>query len=302
MKVKFDTSLKQGLRLKKLYEGVRYGIELEYEGCELGHVPYESYTKYWSTTHDHSLRAGGVEFISKPLAPSKLDEALSMVKDAIVESGAHISKRCGVHVHLNVTDLTFRELWQVYTLYAAVEPFAFKQFADTREDSHFCVPLWANTAMQHKMFNDASRLRLGITQPPASDSVLMQNPGPSGGLMRSPIELSSLATAKYSAMNVQALLKFGTLEFRQLPGTTDMRKVRRWCEFLGNMREYARSFESPEAIATTLLNEGYAALLPECGLDEALDINPDYVEDAIDACVMLVGHERTNPNDLDWEI
>jgi hypothetical protein len=303
MKIIGKTPIKPAFDLNKSYVGPRVGIELEYEGVVASVINAEALGKYWHTEIDHSLRTGGLEFISKPLKKSQLEDALITVKAELVKSGAHISKRCGVHVHLNVSDLTFNEVWKVLTLYTAAEPYVFKHFADGREDSHFCVPVWANTAFQSHCWEDASRLYRGMQKRTRSNMFMLQVPGPQGHMLRTYVPLKMLGNPKYSAVNVQSLQKFGTLEFRHLYGTTDMRKVDRWCRFLLRLREKALiQYENAEEIASTLVNEGYAAILPPIGLEERPDVNPEYVEDAIDAVCTIVGHPPTDPNVFEWEI
>jgi len=301
MRIKYGTPLKAAFDFPKVLEGPYVGIELEYEGATEHLINYEALTR-WSTAPDHSLRNGGLEFVSKPLGKLQIPAALAQVKKAIIDSHCMINKRCGVHVHLNVTDLTFFELWKIVTYYTAIEPFVFKHFADGREDSHFCVPMWQNTVQQVNLWQDAVTLHRGVDKRPANNPQLLNMPIGMGGLKKTRVPLRFLKAAKYTAMNMQSIMRFGTLEFRQLYGTTDMRKVQKWVTFLIQLRERALEFSSPSAIAETLMCEGYAALLPEVGLEETGDINPMYVNDAIDAAILCVGHEPTDPEVFDWEI
>ena len=53
---------------------------------------------------------------------------------------------------------------------------------------------------------------------------------------------------RYAAINIEALRKYGSLEFRAMQGTVDVERITTWCTALYNIREFAMSQESPAAI------------------------------------------------------
>jgi len=64
MKVDYNSPIGKSLG-KKTLTGPYVGLELEYENCKGTVAPLSD----WHTDIDHSLRIGGLEFISKPLKP-----------------------------------------------------------------------------------------------------------------------------------------------------------------------------------------------------------------------------------------
>src|SRR5690606_4243198 len=44
---------------------------------------------------------------------------------------------------------------------------------------------------------------------------------------------------RYSALNLAALRKFGTIEFRHMPGTGDIQKIRNWINLIMCLKQYA---------------------------------------------------------------
>lgn len=137
--------------------GPRVGIELEYEDWA-GIVDDD---KYWQIAHDGSLRNQGVEFVSIPLAMHQVRPALVYIDGVLKEWNPTANERCGVHVHLNMSDKTFNHLFTFTTLYALLEPALFKQYAPDRIDNHFCVPMFYNMSQMTALQDDIARLRAG---------------------------------------------------------------------------------------------------------------------------------------------
>jgi hypothetical protein len=265
--------------------GPKVGIELEYEDCKLGLTDIDP--SYWRVDTHHSLRNGGLELISIPLSIAQTAPALDSAERMIKSMKGKATKRCGVHVHLNVSDLTLMQLWQIMTYNTLLEPFIFAQFAKNREDSHFCVPTWTNTELQRRMYDDATRLHKGWAKPRgvyAHDGLTM------------------LKTSKYSARNVAAIKKFGTLEFRQHRGSTDMNEVYRWVHFIRGLRQQALKYTSAEHILNEFEMDGYGKLCADVGLTQSSECHTCDVTDAVDAAMFMVGHAPTDMTQLDWEL
>ena len=296
MRVTYDTKIWKAFGLQSRV-GPKVGIELEYENAVIDDMPLEKIKK-WHLEIDHSLRGGGVEFVSMPLDPGQINQALEEVQHCLSAVPAVVAnKRCGVHVHVNALDLTFRELWSWLTYYQLVEAFIFKQYADGREENHFCVPQWANTNMQQNLYSDATALYRGVSKTRAADELVAGTFVPKG-----PVPLLMMSTSKYSAMNPSSLKQFGTLEFRQMRGTLSMAKVSEWAKFLVNLRDEAKSIGDAEEVLTEFENRGYERLCANIGLQQTNTVDPDDLTDCIDGAYMMVGHKPTNHQDLTWEI
>lgn len=297
MSINFKTPIAPALNVKRR-EGPLVGIELEYEDCS-HHQDLSGMYDFWHVDVDHSLRNGGLEFISKPLREIDLTPALQKVQVAIEKVQGSVNKRCGVHIHLNVSDLTFGEVWKVCTLYSIVEPMIFKEFADGREENHFCVPSFSNTVLQQYFYEDAISLYKGLNKRkkyPAgylTDAVIAP---------KSLVPLRILALPKYAAMNTSALCKYGTLEFRQMRGTRDMAKVRKWARFLIRLRETALQYKDMDDILLEYEDKGLVELYGKLGLRGTEQPYVEDVTDAVDGAYIMVGHRPTKIEDLEWEI
>lgn len=257
------------------YKGLRYGIELEFEEF---HDDYPD-LDYWVCERDPSLRRGGIEYISNPLGQAQIVPALDEVAESIDEHALVASWRCGVHVHLNVSDWTFKELIQFTVLYALCEPFIFGNFAPGRETSHFCVPVTQNTKLIDGIANDAVELRAGTA-------------------VRE--QLGLLACSKYSALNFKPMSNLHTIEFRHLEGTVDMGQVQQWCGLLEKLREQSLLFEGPEDIVMEFEDLGVNALLERLGL-HTCEVSAEDAEDAYIAACAMCGHDPVRWQELEWE-
>ena len=283
-----------------LRKGPRLGIELEYENFDADTLFRGDYHfPAWSLDRDPSLRDGGIELISRILQPGAVAGALLQAEQMVEVSGAEAHDRCGVHIHVNMSDFTMRSLWSFLTAYVLVEPSLFKQFADGRQDNHFCVPLYCNAVFAQYMYDDIRSLRKGIpgeltkNKRAAMEMLLggRRNPG-----------LSTIFDGiKYSALNLKPLSTLGTAEFRLFPGTTDMMDVRDWARFVLKLRALAVKSNDPLDIMEEYENLGLDALRERLGLDN-VDVDPLDQEEAEDVATMAAGHIAKKWQELEWEI
>jgi hypothetical protein len=296
--VTYDTYLGDVLPVQK-FKGEYIGIELEYENAHM----YDVVTAptLWKFETDHSLRDGGIEFISTPIKPSQFDLAFGEATAALSQCKGVVNKRCGLHIHLNVSDLTLRQIWQVATYYTILEPFIFHEYARGREDSHFCVPTWANMNLQKMFYEDATKLYRGAL-PANRGGMIIEPPPTSMAQYKKVLPLSLLDNPKYSAMNFTCLPVLGTIEFRQHRSTTDMMDVRRWATFLLGIRKAALQYDNAEEIVEQYEQDGFFTLCEKVGIQQSPDVNPEALSDAVDAATMMVGHKPTDHTTLNWEM
>lgn len=288
--------------------GVRLGIELEYEGAKT--KTFEEHVPGWVLTQDASLRNHGIEFVSHITLPDHLHTRLSNAEEVVQRYKLDPHKRCGVHVHLNMTDMTIKQLWCVSTLYALLEPQIFQFFAPDRTDNHFCVPLYYCENMLTAFTEDARMLRENETKPKRKSTrpkakpanllgeigIDMMQVGRRGG------GLSIIGQcSKYSALNLKTLGNLGTIEFRHLPATTDFMQIEAWCMFICTLREEALKYDDPEDIIIDYEQRGVEGLLGDVGL-LALDVDKQDQSDAEYLALTICGHPPVPYEKLKWNI
>lgn len=190
------------------------GWEFEYEGVATRTLPINTFAGFWSYHEEGSLKDHGAEYVfTNPLFGVDAWNALDWLTSHARDSEWKCSKRTGIHVHLDVRDLEGPQLVGLCILYAALEPILYRWIGDGRENSHFCLPLYKA--------DQALLATCNILSAVLSDQK-------AGG--HSTIEIAN-NYQRYAGFNLQALAKFGSIEFRHMQTTHNLERIVDW----GNM-------------------------------------------------------------------
>ena len=192
-----------------------YGVEFELEGSKLPDAVLG-----WTTTHDGSLREGGVEYVTaKPLELEKVLEAIDRMEEATKKSKIFDTGYAGTHVHVNVSDLTITQMFSFALLFLALEDvIADKYYGYGRKGNMFCL-----------CASDAEGLIAYLRD----------------ATTRGDIYLLKTDNIRYSSLNFSSLFKHGTLEFRGQDGIGDFARAREWVKFLDKLKRESLRFEDP---------------------------------------------------------
>lgn len=201
---------------RPLVEGLLCGIEIEAEQVERLSVNFGSIG--WTTHHDHSLR-DGLEFVlSEPLSDDRLAAAVEGLYDNIPDRLLFSpSPRAGTHIHINVSDKTFGVVQGMFAVMYIIDRLVFEWAGDDRLWCSYCNSL--NTLPSHTL-----RRVLRNTDSPSWYREYLW-PHRDGD--------------RYYGFNVSSLFKYGTLEFRYFPTTTDKDKLWEWLDFTQLVFKYA---------------------------------------------------------------
>lgn len=186
-----------------------YGVELEIEGL---HPERNSHVVLGMTYHeDGSLRNNGGEFVTHPCKMRELNHVLTtfFMKNKFTDE--NYSERCSVHVHANVQDFTYDNIMSLCLLYQVFERVLFSYIGSGRDKNIFCVP-WYDTMMVSSLDQDA-----------------IEN-----------FCAAARSWQKYTALNLLPMQKQGTVEFRHMAGTHDVKRILEWCNIIGCLTSYAR--------------------------------------------------------------
>lgn len=196
------------------------GIEIEVEGRGLPGAPKE-----WHAERDGSLQGESCEYVlAKPSTLNEAQAALRSLEKTWKENGTKIDKavRAGVHVHVNCQHLNMIELVNFITIFLLLENVLTKWCGPTREGNLFCL-----------RSKDADYLLEQIRKAIKTK------------IFRKTFGVDDL---RYAAMNVKALVNYGSLEFRAMRSDGDLGKVGLWANTLVGLRGAARGFQSPNEI------------------------------------------------------
>jgi len=213
------------------------GVEIECEGENMEEIN----TKFWRCEDDGSLRGeypnGRCEYIFKnPTAIKDVPVALTQLADHLSDAELAFSHRCSVHVHLNAQELTITQLMNLVYTYLILEEPLMTFCGKKRKGNNFCLRL-----------SDAE----GMLQ-------LINNMFIHGEECFQYFERDMY---RYSAMNLEALKKYGSVEFRGMEGNLDIERLSSWCNVLVALRTYAASVQSPEHIYEEYANAGPLAFM-----------------------------------------
>lgn len=230
-------SLEYYVNPRTKYKDHFVGIEVEIEqkaGTSADPTPL---TGFWSMKGENSLR-NGFELVSLPvLRGTKGYNAtfLSLGNFFSLNKGLETSIRCSVHMHINVSHLTIRELYNVILNWYLFEDFVVSRNGPLRRSNLFCMKMSEARGIGH-MISHRVRTRSNMTNFSANES-------------------------KYSAMNLARLSDLGTLEFRFMRGTLDVVEIESWARLLVGFVSKAKAINPAETVSQMIQGVPVLSLL-----------------------------------------
>lgn len=217
------------------------GIEIEMEGERLPVRPPVG----WSATRDGSLRGESLEYVlTKPVTRANVVGRLTTLWDFFAECHSTLapSDRCGVHVHINCQNFTFKQVMNFGFLYLVLEDLLVKWCGEDREGNLF--------ALRAK---DAEYLVQALVdaQQVGSFADLQSN------------------LFRYASINFSSLGKYGSVEFRPLRTPDKPARIATWAEMLLAIKDASQVFESPKNIIEGLSGQGSENFVIEVLKDNA---------------------------------
>jgi Putative amidoligase enzyme len=202
----------------------RLGIEIEVETDKPPPVIDEIISNNWRVESDGSLRGYSAEYvIINPIEATQvrghLDYLLKLFETKKVT--VFNSFRAGVHVHLNVQDLTPYQVGTLASVYYILEKALIKFCGSSREGNFFCLRK-----------EDAEWAYMLLL-----DSLSNRN-----------FHHFDNDNIRYSSINFRAMPRYGSIEFRSMATEPGFKKIEPWCAIINKMYEYARSAPEREEI------------------------------------------------------
>ncbi len=252
------------------------GIEIEWEEFRMRN---SFRLADWMQVPDGSLRNSGIEFVSRVLEGEQVRIAI----DALFECAGRDFRfeptyRCGTHVHLSTTGMTYGQFGAMCVLYALLEPTLFEFCGEERKDNIFCVP-WYKTPQQLRgLYECVEYLRK---------------------FPRRMFSFSSMVRGcnKYQACNLLPLGTQGTMEFRMAPSWGQAEDYHQWVGILTTMRTKAMEWDDPDRVLGLYEDRGLEYLQEQVGL---VPVDCDDQDEATDLAYRLVG--EVDDEEVAWEI
>jgi len=201
------------------------GIEIEMEADT--EFPDSKETRYyWIKEHDGSLRGEyNIEYVlRKPMPKKSAMRALDKLALALKQYDTEVvdSVRAGTHVHINVRDLSFLEMWTMVTCWYIVEKLlTHTMCGEGRVGNHFC---------------------LGVEE---ADVVLFEICKVLRGQRMGRLDKDEV---RYSALNFVSLFNYGSLEFRAMRTPINFEEIKQWVDILLAIKENSKLFPHPRHV------------------------------------------------------
>lgn len=245
----------------------KFGIELEGYGLsslevaeQLENVGVlaaygETYSKSlerWTVGRDSTIQQlSPIELISPPLTLKELKQ-VEAVSWTMTQVGLKTDNSCGLHIHWNVSDYSGRSLVNLLRLYAKYEKVLDLLFHPSRREdrNQHCRSL-----IKGKSLDWIYRLNKPFyyrAYQIAKEFETTQHLSP----------VTSEPSARHHKINICAVNKYGTVEFRQHHGSLDFEEIKHWILFSQQLVLRAKDATIGEGAAT------WDSLIKTLGLSE----------------------------------
>ena len=198
--------------LQELTRRIDIALKFEdFKGC-IYHQYTHDIMETWKVVNDGSVSGG--ECVSPILSIAKNGfRQIEIVTKVIKESGFNVNGTdAGLHIHQDANDLTVRQVGHIFGLYASFQTLISSSLAPSRRrDNDYCATESYRNMRDHtaKSWNNTSTKKLAKTE------------------VRQ-IADKTRKFSRFSALNIESLSKYGTIEFRQHQGTLNADKIISW--------------------------------------------------------------------------
>lgn len=212
---------------------LKFGIEIEFFGANYvtvieklraAGIPVADFNGYthkvipqWKVTTDCSVTASntglskGLELVSPVLYGDEGLDELEKVYEVLNSCGAKVDKTCGTHVHFDISDFTVKNCKNFLNLYYNYQGIINYLVPQSRRRNEYC-----------------KTLRKGMLVNINEDFVTSIR------------QIAEVMYTRYTTVNLQSYVKYGTIEIRQHGGTTEFEKMEAWIILMFQLLERAK--------------------------------------------------------------
>lgn len=168
----------------------------------------------WKVVPDGSVH-GGCEVVSPILSGERGIEQCKKVAKLLRAKGIYTDRSCGFHVHVDARDMNAPSILNVVKRYNRFESVIDSFMAIGRRVNN-------NSYCQSNSRVIGSSLEAAVSNNPMGSTAIRN---------------SNLMGSRYYKVNLAAIARHNTIEFRQHAGTTDAEKIEHWIRFCVNFVE-----------------------------------------------------------------
>ena len=195
-----------------------YGVEIEVELENPFSGVFDN--TLWAVEDDGSLRGYGYEFVlKKPLPIDKAKDAVKTLLANLNDGNKVIDNgRAGVHVHVNIKDLSVKQAASFITLAVTHEELLAEFCGEYRKGNLFCLrsrDAEYSLNVLNRAFKDEDLRHLHTDE------------------------------IRYAFLNFKAIPQYGSVEFRGMRSDGDAKHICDWLSILGKLKEMSRKVDGP---------------------------------------------------------
>lgn len=223
------TTIAQHFAVSEVKDGREVGVEIEMEGENL---PIGTPITGWKVEADGSLRGNSCEMVlRRPEPRGEVEARLSALALHMKKAGTRLAEtdRCGVHIHVNVQELSIQQTFSFILLYLLFEEPLVHYCGEEREGNLFCLRAKDAGFLLQKL-RDCKKS--GNLTPIANDHF------------------------RYASINMAALAKYGSLEFRALKTPYNIMEISDWANMILAIKDYAVKLEDAREIVESFSRSG----------------------------------------------
>jgi hypothetical protein len=220
---------------------------------------------YWKEAaqygHEAERHRGGVELVTQPAGGSKWLEMIADFGAGFAESKAVTSPSCGLHVHVDGSDIDIFGLIRLVKLYAHLENSIYNALPISRDDTQYSKRCgtkylnWVKKLPAEPSKGDFALLQYGVETPRVGSRHTNPDDPYSAMTITSATKVETLNKIKlaavkgrsdhkydgtrYHGLNIHSYWHRGTFEFRHHHGTNDPQKIVNWGIFVGSIVDTA---------------------------------------------------------------
>lgn len=235
--------------------------------------------KYVKVTRDGSVsnnHCDGLEIVTPPRSLDKLEEMVGDSCGVLRKGGFGVNKTCGVHVHLDASDIKEnpKKLAQLLRAYYSVEDILYSVNPPSRWNNDYCIPISKryvfNDFRANMKLDDFECMWYGVKENFSLRITKDKN------YIKS-LKKNHYTNTKYSALNLHSTNYRGTVEFRHHAGTLNTDKLLGWISILHSIVDYVKKYKDKDIIELYNMDTGYSKIERFCEIFDVTEIQRDYV-------------------------
>ncbi len=245
------------------------GVEVEMEANDLLPDPVDK----WVMHGDGSLRGNyqGEYVLRTPATFGKCEASIKELYDRFEAEHSQInpSGRCGVHIHLNVQPWEEEKVFNFITVYLMLEELLVNWCGHDRSGNMFCLRASDAQELITSLVNDKEK-----------------------GLFNATIEADA---NRYASINLEALPKYGSLEFRAMRTPYHPDKIVEWINYLRCIKSYSKRIEDMHEVLYECSAGGGIAFVQNVFKDRAKNLIHEHTAVLVERGVRSAQHIAFTP-------